>query len=64
MIDKISWQNASRFCGWNAFEFIPRHAATVGALRAQSPDVDTSIVSREERRARYEADPPYALVTA
>ncbi len=64
LIDKISWQNASRFCGWDAFQFIPRHAATVGALRAQSPDVDTSIVSREERRARYEADPPYALATA
>ena len=48
----------------DAFQFIPRHAATVGALRAQSPDVDTSIVSHEERRARYEADPPYTLATA
>ena len=37
LIDKISWQNASRFCGWDAFAVIPRHEATVGALRAQSP---------------------------
>jgi hypothetical protein len=63
-IAKISWANASRFCRWDPFAVVPRDQATVGALRAQSPDVDTSIVSREERRARYEADPPYVLASA
>jgi predicted TIM-barrel fold metal-dependent hydrolase len=63
-IDKISWQNASRFCGWDPFAAIPRDQATVAALRARSADVDTSIVSREEWRARYDADPPYSIASA
>lgn len=63
-IDMISWQNASRFCGWDPFRSVPRERATVGALRSLSPDVDTSVVPREEWRARYEADPPYVLATA
>ena len=32
----------------------PKEQATVGALRALSPDVDTSTVSRAEWRRRYE----------
>ena len=36
---------------------IPKEQATVGALRAQSPDVDTAEVSRAEWRARYDAEP-------
>ena len=63
-IDKISWKNVARFCNWDPFAAIPREQATVGALRAESPDVDTGVVPREEWRARYEAHPPYAVATA
>jgi predicted TIM-barrel fold metal-dependent hydrolase len=60
-IDKISWQNTARFFGYDPFAVIPREQATVGALRAGAADVDTSIVSRSEWRARYEANPTYQL---
>ena len=63
-IDKISWQNAARFCDYDPFTVIPRDQATVGALRAQATDVDTSIVPRSEYRARYEANPTYEVATA
>jgi predicted TIM-barrel fold metal-dependent hydrolase len=63
-IDKISWQNAARFCDHDPFASIPREEATVGALRAQATDVDTSTVSRAEWRARYEANPTYELAPA
>ena len=62
-IEKISWQNAARFCRWDPFASIPRADATVGALRAQAQDVETSVVSREEWRARYEANPYYAAAS-
>ena len=35
-IDKITWQNASRFFSWDPFAYVPRDKATVGALRAQA----------------------------
>jgi predicted TIM-barrel fold metal-dependent hydrolase len=63
-IEKISWQNVARFCSYDPFVVIPRDQATVGALRALATDVDTSEVSRREWRARYEADPPYEVVSA
>ena len=44
------WQNTCRFFGYDAFEHIARKDATVGALRAQSPDVDTATRSRAEWR--------------
>jgi len=47
---KITWQNACRFYDYDPFSVIPRERATVGALRALSPDVDTSIRSRHEWR--------------
>jgi predicted TIM-barrel fold metal-dependent hydrolase len=62
-IDKVSWKNAARFCSYDPFALIPRDQATVGALRALSPDVDTSVVPRSEWRARYEADPPYEVAS-
>jgi predicted TIM-barrel fold metal-dependent hydrolase len=62
-IHKISWQNVARFCDYDPFATIPREQATVAALRAQSPDVDTSTVPRAEYRARYEANPTYEAVT-
>lgn len=54
-IDLITWRNSSRFLRWDPFKHIPREAATVQALRASSPDVDTIVRSRVEWRARYEA---------
>jgi predicted TIM-barrel fold metal-dependent hydrolase len=63
-IHKISWQNVARFCDHDPFAVIPRHDATVGALRARATDVDTSIVSRSEWRARYDANPTYQLAGA
>ena len=53
---KITWQNGCRFFDHDPFASIPRERATVGALRKLSPDVDTSIRSRSEWRARYEAN--------
>ena len=40
---------------------IPKEQATVGALRALSPDVDTGIVTRAEFKARFDANPPYEV---
>jgi hypothetical protein len=60
-IDKITYKNVARFCSYDPFAVIPKEQATVGALRAQSPGVDISVVSRKEYRARYEANPPYIL---
>jgi predicted TIM-barrel fold metal-dependent hydrolase len=53
-IDKITWQNSARFLGYSPFDVIAKENATVGALRALSPDVDETIRSRSEWRARYE----------
>ncbi|WP_067887502.1 amidohydrolase family protein [Nocardia vaccinii] len=52
-IDKITWQNACRFLNWDPFAHIPKEQATVGALRAQATDVDTSTTSRKEYAAAY-----------
>jgi predicted TIM-barrel fold metal-dependent hydrolase len=62
-IDKVSWGNVARFCGYDPFAVIPKEQATVGALRAQATDVDTSTVSRQEWRARNDANPRYSVVT-
>jgi predicted TIM-barrel fold metal-dependent hydrolase len=63
-IEKVSWKNAARFCDYDPFSRIPKESATVGALRAQAGDVDTSEVPRREWRARYEANPLYEVATA
>jgi predicted TIM-barrel fold metal-dependent hydrolase len=54
-IHKITWENSCRFFQYDPFKHIPRERATVGALRALSPDVDTTIRSRKEWRKLYEA---------
>jgi len=64
VINKISWQNAARFCSYDPFAVIPKERATVGALRAQSPDVETDPVSRAEWTRRYQANPIYAVAPA
>jgi len=52
-IEKITWENTARFLGLDAFGVIPREQATVGALRALSPDVDTTTRSRKEWAELY-----------
>jgi predicted TIM-barrel fold metal-dependent hydrolase len=54
-IDKITWQNSCRYFGWDPFTHIAKSDANVAALRALSPDVDTTIRSKHEWRQRYEA---------
>ncbi len=44
-IDKITHLNAMRNFSFDAFSHIPREQCTVGALRAQATDVDTTPVS-------------------
>ena len=41
-IDMITWENACRFYNFDPFEHRTREECTVGALRALSPDVDTT----------------------
>jgi predicted TIM-barrel fold metal-dependent hydrolase len=53
-IGKITWQNTCRFFGWEPFRHISRSDANVGSLRRRSPDVDTTIRTKHEWRARYE----------
>ncbi len=52
-IDQITWQNTCRFFGWDAFRHVAKEQATVGALRAQAVDVDTSVRSRTEWAQLY-----------
>ncbi|MCC5575247.1 amidohydrolase family protein [Microtetraspora sp. AC03309] len=53
-INMITWENTCRFFGWDPFKHIPKEQATVGALRALSPDVDATIRSKHEWRRLYE----------
>ena len=52
-ITKITWRNSAEFMGLDPFALIPREQATVGALRALSPDVDTAIHTRKEWAALF-----------
>jgi predicted TIM-barrel fold metal-dependent hydrolase len=54
-IHKITWENSTRFFGWDPFAHTPKDKATVGALRALATDVDTTRMSREEWRKQNEA---------
>jgi predicted TIM-barrel fold metal-dependent hydrolase len=51
---KILWENTTRFFGLDPFKHIAKEDATVGALRALSPDVDTTIRSKHEWRKLYD----------
>jgi predicted TIM-barrel fold metal-dependent hydrolase len=53
-INKITWENSSRFFGWDPFKLTPKDKATVGALRATATDVDTSIRPRAEWARIYD----------
>ena len=44
-INKITHENAIRNFSYDPFSHIPKEQCTVGALRAQATDVDTSLVS-------------------
>ncbi|NBO53623.1 MAG: amidohydrolase [Actinobacteria bacterium] len=53
-INKITWENTTRFFDLDPFSIIKKDQATVGALRAQAMDVDTSTRTRAEWRQRFE----------
>jgi predicted TIM-barrel fold metal-dependent hydrolase len=53
-INQITWENTAGYFGLDPFKHISKSDATVGALRAQSPDVDTTIRSKHEWRKLYE----------
>lgn len=53
-INKITWENTTRFFDLDPFSRIKKDQATVGALRAQAMDVDTSTRTRAEWRQRFE----------
>ena len=52
-INKITWENSSRFFSWDPFARTPKEQATVGALRAKGADVDVSIRPRKEWARLY-----------
>ena len=52
-IDKITWQNACGFFGWDPFARTPKERANVGSLRAKGADVDVSIRPRKEWARLY-----------
>jgi predicted TIM-barrel fold metal-dependent hydrolase len=54
-INMITFENSCRFFEFDPFTQVEREDATVGALRALVPDVDTSTVTKDEFRRRYEA---------
>jgi predicted TIM-barrel fold metal-dependent hydrolase len=54
-VHRITWQNAARFFDWDPFKHTPQKHATVGALRAQATDVDTTRFPKDEWRKRNEA---------
>ncbi len=53
-MNKITWENTCRWFEYDAFAHIAKEDATVGALRALSPDVDTATHSRKEWAEMYE----------
>jgi predicted TIM-barrel fold metal-dependent hydrolase len=55
VINQITWENACRFFRFDPFATRSKDQATVRALRGLNPEVDTSITSRQEYRARFEA---------
>ena len=61
-INKITHLNAMRNFSYDPFSHIPREQCTVGALRAQATDVDTTPVSHGTRQVpggghRHRDDP-------
>ncbi|MGE0880802.1 MAG: amidohydrolase family protein [Acidimicrobiia bacterium] len=52
-INKVGYENAARFFGWDLFKHTPKEQATVGALRDLAAGVDTAITSKAEYRRRF-----------
>ena len=53
-IDKMTHRNAMRWYSFDPFGHVPRHDATVGALRAASADHDVSIRARSNKHTAAE----------
>jgi hypothetical protein len=54
LINKITHENAMRIFRFDPFAHRPKDQCTVGALRAQSPDVD--VVTRSPRKKQSNTD--------
>lgn len=54
-INKMTFENAARWFDWDPFKYTKKEAATVGALRAQATDVDTTRQSRSMWKTQNEA---------
>jgi predicted TIM-barrel fold metal-dependent hydrolase len=52
-INKITYENATRFFRFDPFKHIKREEATVGALRARARDVDVRETPKAEYRKRF-----------
>jgi predicted TIM-barrel fold metal-dependent hydrolase len=55
-INMITYENSCRFFRWDPFAGVAKERATVGALKALATDVDLTVRSRYEFKARYEAE--------
>jgi hypothetical protein len=45
-VNKITYENATRLFQYDPFAYRPKEKCTVGALRLEAADVDTSLRSR------------------
>ncbi len=62
-IDKITHQNAMRLFSYDPFAHLPKEQCTVGALRAQATDVDTSEKPVTGAQPRDPSEPPITIMS-
>jgi predicted TIM-barrel fold metal-dependent hydrolase len=62
-INKITHENAIRLFSYDPFSHIPKEQCTVGALRAQAKDVDTSEKAVTGAQPRDPNEPPITIMT-
>ena len=62
-INKITHENAIKLFSYDPFTHIPKEACTVGALRAQATDVDTSEKAVTGAQPRDPSEPPITILS-
>jgi hypothetical protein len=62
-INKITHENAIRLFSYDPFAHVPKDKATVGALRAQATDVDTSERAVTGALPRDPSEPPITIMS-
>jgi predicted TIM-barrel fold metal-dependent hydrolase len=62
-INKITHENAIRLFSYDPFKHIPKEQCTVGALRAQAIDVDTSERAVTGAKPRDPSEPPITIMS-